>query len=230
MIIYKTTNLINGKIYVGKDKHNNQKYFGSGILLKRSIKKYGLNNFEKIILDFCENEDDLNIKEKIWIEKLKSNDLTIGYNITDGGEGGDTLTNHPFRTEIIRKTTEAINKIKYKISDHHSDVKGEKNPMFGKKHSEESKNKMSINTKKSFENNPNLIKNLKECRKKLSKGRKNPNYNPTPILQYDKNMNLIKEWDDLYSLKENGFNSKLISQCCRGKYKNSHGFIWEFKL
>jgi hypothetical protein len=37
MIIYKTTNLINDKIYIGKDKHNNPKYYGSGLILNRSI-------------------------------------------------------------------------------------------------------------------------------------------------------------------------------------------------
>lgn len=40
MIIYKTTNLINNKIYIGQDKNNNPKYLGSGDLLKKAIKKY----------------------------------------------------------------------------------------------------------------------------------------------------------------------------------------------
>ena len=41
MIIYKTTNLINKKIYVGKDKKENPNYFGSGKILSLAIKKYG---------------------------------------------------------------------------------------------------------------------------------------------------------------------------------------------
>lgn len=88
---------------------------------------------------------------------------------------------------------------------------------------------MSINTKKCFEKNPELIDKLRESMKKRSKGRNNTNYNSTPVLQYDKNLNLIKEWKDLYSLKEKGFDSKLISACCRGIYKTSHGFKWKFK-
>ena len=41
MIIYKTKNLVNNKIYIGQDKNNNPKYLGSGLILNRSIKKYG---------------------------------------------------------------------------------------------------------------------------------------------------------------------------------------------
>jgi len=89
---------------------------------------------------------------------------------------------------------------------------------------------MSINTKNTFKNNPNLIKNHSITMKEKSKGRNNSNYNPTEVLQYDLEMNFIKEWKDLFSIKEEGFNSKLISQCCRGRYKNSHGFIWKFKV
>jgi len=213
MVIYKTTNLINGKIYIGKDEKNNPKYLGSGKILKLAIKKYGKENFKKEILEYCNNREHLCVIEKYWIEKLQSK--KNGYNIKDGGNGGHTYIDNE--------------EIKCKISKNHADINGEKNPMFGKKHSEESKKKMSINTKKCFEQNPELIEKLRKRMKEKSKGRNNPNYNPTPVLQYDMNMNFIKKWDDLYSLKENGFNSKLISQCCMGRYKKSHGFIWKFK-
>jgi hypothetical protein len=38
MIIYKTTNLLNGKIYIGQDRNNNKNYLGSGKLLKKAIR------------------------------------------------------------------------------------------------------------------------------------------------------------------------------------------------
>lgn len=96
MIIYKTTNLKNGKIYIGKDKKNNPKYFGSGVLLKNSIQKYGRENFEKVILEFCNDESHLNEKEIFWIEFYGSNNLEIGYNLTVGGDGntGNWNGNH----------------------------------------------------------------------------------------------------------------------------------------
>jgi group I intron endonuclease len=103
MIIYKTTNLINNKIYIGKDKHNNLKYLGSGIAIKSAIEKYGKNNFKKEIIEECFDNDILNEKEKYWINKFNSTNRKIGYNIAYGGEGGDTISNN------LRKDTIGIN-------------------------------------------------------------------------------------------------------------------------
>lgn len=88
MVIYKTTNLINGKIYIGKDVKNKQSYYGSGVLLIKAIKKYGKNNFKKAIIEECDNHDILCEREIYWINELDSKNLNIGYNISDGGSGG----------------------------------------------------------------------------------------------------------------------------------------------
>jgi len=102
MNIYKITNLINGKIYVGKDTKDRRSYYGSGIVIKQAIKKYGKKNFRKEILEKCSDYQILNEREKYWIEKLHAI-RPSGYNICSGGEGGDVLTNHPRRTQIIAK-------------------------------------------------------------------------------------------------------------------------------
>jgi hypothetical protein len=88
MVIYKTTNLINGKFYIGKDAKNNPNYLGSGSLLKEAIRKYGKNNFKKEILESCKNQEELYIKERYWIEELDSQNPNVGYNILRGGLGG----------------------------------------------------------------------------------------------------------------------------------------------
>jgi group I intron endonuclease len=88
MIVYKTTNLINGKIYIGQDSNADPKYFGSGNLLKKAFKKYGIESFKKEILEECTSKKDLNDKEKYWINFFNSTNKKIGYNISEGGTGG----------------------------------------------------------------------------------------------------------------------------------------------
>lgn len=94
MIIYKTTNLINGKIYIGQDSNNNPLYYGSGKLLKAAIKKYGKKNFRKEVIEECNSIDELNDREVYWIDKFQSTNNQIGYNISIGGSEGDRSIGH----------------------------------------------------------------------------------------------------------------------------------------
>lgn len=109
MQIYKITNLVNGKIYIGKDTVSDKNYYGSGVLIKRAIEKYGIENFKKEILEECISNNDLCLKEKYWIEYYGSTNLEIGYNISKGGDGGDTLTNNP-NIEIIKSKISNVRK------------------------------------------------------------------------------------------------------------------------
>lgn len=91
--IYKTTNKINGKIYIGQ-KHKSildENYFGSGILIKRALNKYGKENFYVEVLEYCETQEELDKSELKWINLLNSRDRKIGYNIAYGGQGGGFL-------------------------------------------------------------------------------------------------------------------------------------------
>jgi group I intron endonuclease len=106
--IYKTINLINGKIYVGKRQCkceiSSDRYLGSGRVLQSAIKKHGIKNFKKEILEICKDNAELNLKEIYWIEKLDSTNMEIGYNLTKGGTGGDTWTLNPNKEQIREKT------------------------------------------------------------------------------------------------------------------------------
>jgi len=95
-IIYKTTNLINGKIYIGQSVSNHQNYLGSGVALELAVKKYGKPNFSKEILeegDFCIEK--LNELEIHYIDIYNSTNKKIGYNICRGG--GNNYQNHSNR-------------------------------------------------------------------------------------------------------------------------------------
>ena len=88
--IYKTTNLINKKIYIGQhtaDKFDTN-YLGSGLLITKAINEYGKANFKAELLCWCDSSTELNEKEKYYIKLFNSTDKTIGYNISNGGQDG----------------------------------------------------------------------------------------------------------------------------------------------
>lgn len=67
-IIYKTINLVNNKVYIGKAEQENcnkKSYFGSGIYLKRAIEKYSKDKFIRKTIDAANTTKELNEKRKI---------------------------------------------------------------------------------------------------------------------------------------------------------------------
>jgi group I intron endonuclease len=161
MIVYKTTNTINGKVYIGKDRKNNPKYLGSGKLLYLAIKKYGVSAFKKEILFESDDENEINAREKIEIEKHKGRDIC--YNLAEGGTGGYTTKYYTeaeyniWRANLSkssnhRKFTEET-KLKISLAN--------KGKFYG------DKNKISM-TLKDIWKDPNSIFNSKEYREKLS--------------------------------------------------------------
>ena len=86
--IYKTTNLLNGKIYIGQHKKKtfDKNYYGSGTWFSKVLRKYGKENFCCELIEYCESADELNQKEIKWIEFFQSRNPDIGYNLARGGE------------------------------------------------------------------------------------------------------------------------------------------------
>lgn len=96
--VYKTTNLINNKIYIGVHEtiNPNDSYIGSGLQIKRAVKKHGKTNFSKEILFECDNSKEAYLIEFLLVDKefINRNDT---YNIAIGGNGGHT-GNYKFGT------------------------------------------------------------------------------------------------------------------------------------
>lgn len=164
--IYLTTNKINGKQYIGmcKNTHRNN-YLGSGKLLKLSIKKYGKENFDRVILQECETFEELSNAESYWIKHYNAVQDSNFYNLTSGGFGGNS--------DYLKEYWSHLNKEERKICRNWSrnSMVGENNPMFGKKHTEETKaliGSKSVNRNWNKPNhygskNPNAKKVLVEC-------------------------------------------------------------------
>lgn len=133
MVIYKTTNLINNKIYIGQDSKNRPNYYGSGNLIKRAIQKYGKENFKKEILAWCFDKNHLDFLEKLYIEFFNSK-IPNGYNIHSGGTTSLGATSS---LEVRKKISVGIKEF-YKNNVCH---------MIGKKLSEEIRRKQSISSK-----------------------------------------------------------------------------------
>lgn len=107
-IIYKTTCLVNGKIYIGQHYIQSQKtldpwYIGSGTIISKAIRHYGIQNFKRDIL--CKinvnNPKLINKLEEIFISKYHSDDLTIGYNVLSTAVNKDCPS--PMRVPEIAK-------------------------------------------------------------------------------------------------------------------------------
>lgn len=140
MIIYKITCKINNKVYIGqtsesimqrfrrhmgyqKDEHDTKFY--------RAIRKYGTENFYIEEIDSANSQDELDEKEMYWISKYNS--INNGYNTKEskGKCGGDTISNHPNKTEICKKISDSKKGDRNPMRIH-GGLKGVRNGMFGK--------------------------------------------------------------------------------------------------
>lgn len=164
-IIYKTTNLVNGKYYIGKHCTSaDDGYLGSGIVINKAIKKYGKENFVRETLEYCTSAD-ANDKEIQWISKLGSRNHDVGYNLTDGGEGS---LGYKWTEKQIQSHRIGTNNPNYGNGDK---IRGPKNHFYGRKHSDKSKMLISQNHADFGGSNHPLwgIGHSQETRDKMSK-------------------------------------------------------------
>lgn len=152
--LYKTTNLLNGKFYIGVHSTDNLNdgYLGSGKILRYSIKKYGIENFKIEKLEFFEDKEKLYEREKeIVNDNLLKNPLCM--NLGLGGKGGilNELHSKKFHSAGGKKVFQLLSKKhseRLKIDPEYrkrysSIMKDSSNPGFSNKtHSSASKEQM----------------------------------------------------------------------------------------
>lgn len=211
--IYKTTNLVNNKKYIGKHYGElDDSYLGSGKIFKDALKKYGKENFKKEILCIVKNNEEANLKEKEYIKLYDAVKRDDFYNLKEGGDGGNNNEkislsllgkNHPmYGKHHSEETKEKIRKssltywTKERRVERSKQYSGEGNPMYGKKKTKES-------IKKQIEHTNYSAYRTEEYRKKMSistSGERNGNYgnvgekakNGKQVCMCDDNWNIIK--------------------------------------
>jgi len=129
--IYETTNILNGKRYIGLCTHENpiktegKIYLGSGTIIKNAIKHYGASVFTRRILEICDTEQEMLEAEIKWISESNPE-----YNIEKGGRAGiSSRLKEYWSTMTAEERKKSRNWAKH-------DMSGENNPMYGKSTSE----------------------------------------------------------------------------------------------
>lgn len=213
--IYKITNLINQKVYIGQSiniptrwtthkniafQPNNKAYNSP---LYRSIRKYGLENFDFSVIEYC-NPEELNEKEVYWIKYYSSfEDRDKGYNLTPGGN--EPVVAIP--TEIYQMWDEG-----YTVAEIIQHFKLNKSTIH----------KYLV-----------LYENFstREARSRGINKHNGTEYNINSIIQYDLNGKFIKEWNcsTRQIEKETDFNHSGINNCLNEKYFQSNNYRWGYK-
>lgn len=202
--IYKITNLIDNKVYIGLTtrtvearwkehcRHGSQQ-------IDDAIQLYGIENFQIETLEECD-ESILDDREKYWIDYYDS--FKNGYNNTYGGRGNNFIMTD--KSDIVLQLWKdglTINKIVEKTS-------------------------LNVETVRSYLNKQGITKEQIKERANyyigLSKSR--------PVLQYDLDGNFIKEWNTaVEAANALNLNSKYITSACRGHQKTYNGMKWKYK-
>ena len=200
--VYKHQNKINNKVYIGitsmapPKRWNNGHGYYHNTHFDAAIKKYGWENFEHIILFGNLSKKEAEEKEIALIQQYKSLDANYGYNIAKGGISGVA-----YHSQISKE----------KMSINSS---GDKNPMFGKHHSEEAKEKIrqkAIGRKATEE----TIEKLRKCRK-----------NAKPVRCIETQQEFISAAEAARWLGQK--NSCTVAGCCNGKFLKAGGYHWEW--
>lgn len=164
MLVYKIVNKINGKVYIGKTTKSLNHRMSRHIYhaknrvnrkLYDAMNKYGYDNFEIFPLCECGSGEELNDKERAYIEEYKSMSSDFGYNMTSGGDGGPMPRESILKMISKKKGVKLSDETKKKMSD----------SKIGKKHgpmSDEQKIKLSESIREKWKNDRDYSHRSKE--------------------------------------------------------------------
>lgn len=97
-VIYRFKNKINGKVYIGQTtkslRNSRPNTKAHKTYFHNALNKHGIENFDLIILERCQNQQELDERERYWIAYYNSTDKRYGYNIESGGSLGKKENNY----------------------------------------------------------------------------------------------------------------------------------------
>lgn len=203
MYIYVITNKLNNKIYIGQTVNTVEERFNdhcrrNGTAIDRAIHKYGRNNFDVETICEAKNIDELNELERYYIKLANSTNPKIGYNLCDGG--GNTSGYH-HRNDSKKKMSQS------RIGM----FSGEKNPFYGKHHSQAQKEKWSRERKGR--------KLTDEWKANVGKAQWIPVINLTTGEKFPS----IKSASERYNIL-----ATHITRVCKGKRKSCGGYVFAY--
>lgn len=210
MEIYITTNLINGKVYIGQSRYSDPTYLGSGKLIVKAIRKYGKENFTKKILESILDESLLDSREIFWITFYRKKGFEL-YNVQDGGRGwSKKVLDEYWRSRREKEHEEILHKIE--------DIKIEAD--IERFVAEKRENVIKQRRKSGGGRKKGVKDSVKRnCNHKVS--------NPITILQYTLDGKLLKEWEDAREAANFlNISYQMISRRAR-KEEKYKGFIWK---
>lgn len=150
--VYKVTNKVNGKFYIGVHKTSNpdDRYLGSGRLIKAAVRKYGRDFFEKEVLHEFSTKHEAYQKERELMPNSKAQE-SGNYNLMRGGEGGWSHLSASQKSDISSKGVQRYRELydsdpafRDRVSlSRVRDTSGRLNGFFGRTHSEEARSQIS---------------------------------------------------------------------------------------
>ena len=207
--IYKITNIINNKIYIGQTRKTTNQRWSEHIsaananpdsqdynyLLHKAIRKYGSNNFLVETIEEIEKEELLSDREQYWINFYNScilEEESNGYNMTYGGEGRSYIN-------------------KQKVFEMWEEGKGSL--------------EISKTTGHGIVSVKNILRTYNNYNKEIDFARNTG----TPVYCYNGNGKLLNKYPSIaYAAKQVGIDASIISKCCNGIKKSGAGFFWSY--
>lgn len=233
-IIYKITNLINNKIYIGQtirsfvDRINDYKNGLGNNYLNNSFNKYGFNNFKFEIIDTASSINELNLKEINYILQYNSTNKNIGYNLELGGRNSSPS---PETLEKMSKSHTGIKQTDHWIKKRIHEKGSDNAKKYGRKKTDEDKKRLSEISPKYWlgkERDEETRRKISETKKRNGVSQKTLDAQAKTVYVINVENGEYKSYHSTSQASQNeGISGATVSRYCNAN-KIKNGFKWTY--